>query len=124
METGLLGYIDANSAYELLQSGTALLIIDIRPVEEYDRGHISHAVNLTWRMIDELNTMGWEREPACLVVGEAAEDIGRAARALTLLGFRSVVLSGGMGSWQSLGLPVVQSSARGKFCCGRGCGCR
>lgn len=116
--------LTASDALQLLQERPNMRIVDIRSVEEYDRGHISRAINLTWRMIDELNTIGWDKTSICLVVGGVApQDTMHAQDALQSLGFNSVVLKDGMESWMSAGLPIVESSSRGKFCCGRGCGC-
>ncbi len=115
--------IDAASANEMLQSGSAILIVDIRTVDEFERGNIASSIHLPWRMIDGLNTMGWDRAATYVVVGSDPAGTARAADALASLGFDAYILEHGMLGWIELGLPVHVRAARGKFCCGRGCGC-
>lgn len=118
--------IDPSILYDQMLQEMPITIIDIRSVEAFERGHIRSAIHLPWRMIDELNTMGWDTKILYIVCGNGAagHDESEAQASLDRLGLQSAVLTGGATAWSALQLPLTERPARSKFCCGRGCGCQ
>jgi rhodanese-related sulfurtransferase len=84
-----------------------LLVLDVRPAEEYASGHLPGAVSMP---VGELNRrlkelpknkeiVAYCRGPFCAFAPEAA-------RYLDKKGFRTRVLSSGLPDWEAAGLPV------------------
>lgn len=96
---------------ELLKriEGEEILLIDVRPKEEYDLGHIKDAVSLP--KIDLENRIGelpkekeivaYCRGPLCLMADEAV-------RILKKEGFHAVRLKEGFPEWKAIDLPIDQ----------------
>lgn len=96
---------------ELLKriEGEEILLIDVRPKEEYDLGHIKDAVSLP--KIDLENRIGelpkekeivaYCRGPLCLMADEAV-------RILKKEGFQAVRLKEGFPEWKAIDLPIDQ----------------
>ena len=117
--------ISAASLHRLMQANVPVMIVDIRSIDAFEKGHILHAEHTPWRMIDELNTMGWDKKKLYIVCScrTSAHDEDLALAALQRSGLHAAVLFGGIDEWQRLNLPLSLIPVRSKFCCGRGCGC-
>lgn len=87
-------------------------VVDIRSEDEYRKGHITDAKNLTQAQISNQQLLGLEKQKDApiIVVCQAGFNANKAAAALTKLGFTKVsVLQGGMGAWTGASLPVVKA---------------
>jgi thiosulfate/3-mercaptopyruvate sulfurtransferase len=113
-----------------------LIVLDIRKVEEYRRGHIPGSISLTftaWRMTDEsmgcrlpmkdeledkVCSMGAEPDSHVVIVGKADTDVDlvsatRVAWTLKYAGIRNLsILDGGFGKWVKEGRPVTDKVTR------------
>ncbi len=89
----------------------AVTVLDVRPVEEYDAGHIPGAVSVPLgdleRRLDELprdrEVVAYCRGPYCVMAVEAVE-------ALRARGFSAIRMEEGVPDWRSRGLPVEASA--------------
>jgi rhodanese-related sulfurtransferase len=86
------------------------LVVDLRPIAEFEKGHIPGAKNVQVSQFDPENKQltAAKALPVVLVckAGQASSD---AARRLRKAGFERVfVLDGGIGSWQQAGLPLAR----------------
>lgn len=91
-----------------LPKATAVLV-DIRPVEHYRRGHIAHSLNID---LEELHDrLGFlPAEKTIVLIDHKGKLTLTTGRFLTANGFGDIVrLDGGFNAWIKTGLPVVQS---------------
>jgi rhodanese-related sulfurtransferase len=112
--TGDLSGIDRLTKEELskrLRRGDDLLVLDVRPPEEYAAGHVAGAVSLPVaelkRRLKELprnkEIVAYCRGPFCAFAPEAA-------RYLNKKGFPTRVLDTGLPDWEASGLPIEKAS--------------
>lgn len=109
----LLGIRDirTDEAVRLMNHGEAV-IIDTRPEEQFDQGHILGAVNVPFatlaaRMAELKSSYGARPVIVCCEYGRQS---GQAGATLKKNGFARIVgLSGGMAAWRSAGLPLVRT---------------
>ncbi len=113
--SGLLGPKDdlaPMAAGELLakvQSGE-VLVLDVRPVEEYSAGHVPHAINVSLAMLEATleslpknqQVVAYCRGPHCIMAFEAVEKMRE-------LGFNACRMEAGFPEWKLAGLPVELS---------------
>lgn len=87
------------------------IVVDIRTSEEFKKGHIVNAKNITVSQINEGKFAGIENHkdtPIILVCESGARTSGSAAK-LAKAGFTQVnTLLAGMGGWQSANLPTTK----------------
>lgn len=86
--------------------GTAPIIVDVRAPEEFARGHIPGAVNISWEEPERIAALDAPNGVAlyCMVGPRARK--GEAA--LLALGVDEVLhIEGGLAAWMSAGLPVA-----------------
>lgn len=91
----------------LLKSGDAL-IIDVRPPEEYEAGHISGAVNIPLKILPQRlaelphrkEVVAYCRGPYCMLAVEAVKRLRKR-------GFRARRLEDGFPEWKAEGRPVA-----------------
>ena len=87
-------------------------VIDVRSKDEFKKGHIIDALNVTLAEIKNNQVTSLEKfktNPIVLVCG-AGMTSSQAAQLLSKQGFENVFnLKGGMGEWQGANLPVVRS---------------
>lgn len=84
------------------------LVLDVRSVEEYQKGHILNSRNVPLSQLDARVTdfEKYKAKPIILAC-ESGNRSGSAAAVLRKRGFEQVFnLSGGLGAWQQAGLPV------------------
>ncbi|MGX9462848.1 rhodanese-like domain-containing protein [Shewanella sp. A14] len=87
-------------------------VVDVRGKEEFKKGHIVDALNVTLSEIKNNQVTSLEKfktSPIILVCNSGMTS-SQAAQLLAKQGFESVFnLKGGMGEWQGANLPVVKS---------------
>lgn len=82
-------------------------VLDVRPVEEYDAGHLEGAVSMPLEELKRrlaelprhLEVVAYCRGPFCLLADAAVRQLGDA-------GFRARPLSDGVAEWRAQGLPI------------------
>jgi rhodanese-related sulfurtransferase/DNA-binding transcriptional ArsR family regulator len=105
--------VTMDELWQRLQRPERLLVIDVRPPEEYEAGHIPGAVSIPLgelkRRIKELpkskQIVAYCRGPLCALAPEAA-------RYLKGKGFRVKRLAEGAPDWKAAGLPLEERPAR------------
>jgi rhodanese-related sulfurtransferase/biotin operon repressor len=106
--------VDGRALLERIRKG-GVLLLDVRPREEYDAGHLAGAVSVPLselgrrlRMLPrKREIVAYCRGPYCLMAGEAVEFLrakGRRARRLDL----------GVPEWRDLGFPVETTSSEAR----------
>ncbi|MBI3183230.1 MAG: sulfurtransferase [Myxococcales bacterium] len=110
-----------------LKGARQVLILDARPTEKYESGHLPGAISLPWIDLAEMPLSAEAKAPAeaaeiltsrgirsdrwVVVYGDAAEGWGEEGRlvwTLLYLGHRQVsLLEGGFPAWKRQGLPVT-----------------
>ena len=105
------------SRSELLERARAgsVVVVDVRPIEEYSAGHIPGAVSLPLEQIEarlgeldpEVEVVAYCRGPLCLLAPEAVA-------VLRERGVRARCLEDGLPEWRHAGLPVASGLASGR----------
>lgn len=99
-------HVDTATATQLINREDAL-VVDVRDPGEFGAGHILGARNVPVERIAEKPELGKKKERPLIVYCDSGARAVKAAAALRAQGFtRVVTLSGGLGAWQSAGLPV------------------
>lgn len=94
-----------------LDAELAPLIIDVRQPEEYGAGHIPGAMLIPLNKLDaQIGTLPKDREIVCVCRSGARS--GSAAAKLVNTGLKAYNMSGGMITWQHLGLPLKKGGAK------------
>ena len=105
--------LSASEFQSEIKSAEAGQILDVRTVDEYNKGHIEGAVlaNISSNLFLEVTNKLDKSKPVyvyCLSGGRS----GEAANQLQQMGFKSVInLSGGMLAWQSANLPLSTNAS-------------
>jgi len=114
----VLGYfndrdsLEAVSRKELLQRSKdgLVTVLDVRPSEEYEVGHIPGALNVPLNEIEQhLATLPKEQEVIAYCRGEYCVLAFEAVAALRKKGFSARRLEEGFPEWKAAGLPVERS---------------
>ncbi len=112
---------DATRPYKLLSNEEAIrimnaddaVIVDLRPLEEFERGHIVNSLNILPEEIKENKLGKLEKEKAKPVIvvdqmGINGLPLGKSAHQLAKLGFSPVyALKDGLAGWRGANLPLV-----------------
>jgi rhodanese-related sulfurtransferase len=100
--------IDQAAFKNLVLSGKALQIVDVRTPEEYAAGHLAGSRNVP---VDGIEARLGELEPLraapVYLVCETSNRAGYVGKLLSARGFEAVVVLGGMHAWRAAELPVV-----------------
>lgn len=104
---GMLEAVDREALIGRVKRGE-VAVVDVRPVEEYQAGHIPGAVSLPLRDLErrlaelpaDREIVAYCRGPYCVM---AVEAVGR----LRARGFRALRLEDGVPDWRARGLPVA-----------------
>jgi rhodanese-related sulfurtransferase len=88
----------------------ASVIVDVSEPDEYKKGHIPNAVNMTLKTMQSgLGKLEKQKKKTMVVVCRSGNKAPAAARFLLKSGFeKTYVLTGGMMAWQKENLPVVK----------------
>ena len=86
------------------------LIVDLRDMKEYGKGHIAGAMNLPYSSFDtRVNELDAHKQRPLVLVCKMGQHAGAIGRKLKAQGFEDVRrLSGGMAEWTAGSLPVVK----------------
>ena len=86
------------------------LVVDLRPIADFDKGHIAGAKNVQMSQFDPENKqLAPARALPVVLVCKAGESADGAAKRLLKAGFTNVgVLEGGIQAWQAADLPLVR----------------
>ena len=110
--TWALQTIDAERLKTLLDGGQRLVVVDVRTVEEYRRGHIPGARSLSLDEPGERFRQLPRNEPIVLYCSCPESEVGPAYQFLRYSGYRDVhVLAGGLEAWLARGYPVARERA-------------
>lgn len=90
--------------------GKSVIILDVRPVEEYQRGHIPGALSIPLsqlkKRLDEIprdcEVVAYCRGPYCVLSAEAMKILRNA-------GYQATRLKDGLPEWKGAGLPVEEA---------------
>ncbi len=105
--------IENNDAIRLMNNNDAVLF-DLRPLEEFRRGHIIGSVNVLPQEIKENNLTNLDKYktiPVTIVdqLGMGGINVTKSAETLIKLGFKDVyVLKEGISGWNAANLPLVK----------------
>ncbi|NBV70495.1 MAG: rhodanese-like domain-containing protein [Burkholderiaceae bacterium] len=85
-------------------------VIDLRSEEDFKAGHLPNAKNLVLESLESgLKTMKLDQKLPVVLIGRGPTHSQKAAKELRKLGFAEVgVLDGGIGAWQTSGLPLIK----------------
>ena len=99
--------VEATEAVKLINNDA--LVIDLRSVDAFSKGHIVNAKNIPSDELDaKIDTLGALKANPIVAVCDAGITSTRAVNTLRMAGFESVYgLKGGMTGWSQAGLPVV-----------------
>jgi len=97
---------------ELINRGNAL-VVDLRPANDFEKGHIPGAKNVLPSQFDPENKrLAAARALPVVLVCKDGQASSGAAKRLKKAGFEQVyVLEGGIGGWQQADLPLVKGRA-------------
>ena len=86
------------------------LVVDLRPIADFDKGHIAGAKNVQMSQFDPENKqLAPARALPVVLVCKAGESAVGAGKRLRKAGFSNVnVLEGGIQAWQGADLPLVK----------------
>ena len=86
------------------------LVVDLRPIADFDKGHIAGAKNVQMSQFDPENRqLAPAKSLPVVLVCKAGEAATGAAKRLLKAGFGNVsVLEGGIQAWQAVDLPLVK----------------
>ena len=100
-------------ASEMIIDSNQIVVIDIRPADEFNgpKGHIAGALNAPMDTIErQLPELLPYTNDTVLVYGDTSTDGALAARLLTVAGFRNVVhIGGGLQGWIERGYRTVSA---------------
>lgn len=99
--------VEATEAVRLINNDA--IIIDLRSVDAFSRGHIVNARNIPSDELDaKMSNLDAVKSKPIVAVCDAGNTSTKAVNTLRMAGFESVYgLKGGMTGWSQAGLPVV-----------------
>ncbi|HZM34332.1 MAG TPA: rhodanese-like domain-containing protein [Burkholderiales bacterium] len=99
-------HVDPAGATQLINREDAL-VIDVREPGEFGAGHILGARNVPLGTVGSRTDIAKKKDRPLIVYCDSGGRASKAAATLREQGYTRVVsLSGGLGAWQSAGLPV------------------
>jgi len=109
-ERGEMEPVDKDALVSLVRSGEVTLL-DVRPSEEFEAGHIPGAVSVPLAELEarlaelphDRDVVAYCRGPYCVLAVQAVE-------ALRARGFRAIRMEEGIPDWRARGLPVEVST--------------
>ncbi|AJC50243.1 rhodanese-like domain-containing protein [Coxiella endosymbiont of Amblyomma americanum] len=86
------------------------IVIDIRDSKIFEKGHITHAINIPIVALNEqLNAINQYKQKPLIIVCSFGNKSLRFMNKLRKHDFQKIyILSGGMGAWKSSNMPVVK----------------
>jgi rhodanese-related sulfurtransferase len=102
--------VDPARATQMLNREHATLI-DVRSAEEYAKGHVAQAKNIPLDQLASRSSEAGSKDKPVILMCATGQTAGKGAATLRAAGFTNVVtLLGGLGAWQTAGLPTVKKS--------------
>lgn len=100
--------ISSSQLVQMMNADEAVLV-DVRPANEFQAGHIHGAINIPHTKIaSRMSELEKCRSKTLVLADNIGQHAGSAGRALSKEGYNVRRLSGGMSEWQGQSLPVVQ----------------
>ena len=105
--------VSRKELYKRLRSGDRLVVLDVRPRDEFDAGHLPGAVSIPLAELERRlkqvpksrDIVAYCRGPYCALAPEAV-------RVLNKRGYRARQLEDGFPEWSAAGLPTERTGAR------------
>jgi rhodanese-related sulfurtransferase len=106
--------LSAMQAVRLMNQGA--LVLDLRPKESFDAGHIGEARNVPAADLEsQVDGLKKWRDKNVITYDDSGSGGAGAARTLTKLGFTKVFnLEGGLNAWVKDNLPLTKTASGGK----------
>jgi rhodanese-related sulfurtransferase/DNA-binding transcriptional ArsR family regulator len=96
-----------------LKRGEDLVVLDVRPLEEFAAGHLPRAISIPLAELRRrLRELPRDREVVAYCRGPYCAFAHKAVRVLQQAGFRARRLEDGLPEWRAEGLPVVATGER------------
>jgi rhodanese-related sulfurtransferase len=104
-------------AQDLTRQHAGIAVLDVRPRDAYERGHIPGATSFPHREMSEATTATLDRDTVYVVYcdGIGCNGSTKGAYKLASLGFKAKELVGGLDWWRRDGHAVVTGPDRGDF---------
>jgi rhodanese-related sulfurtransferase len=101
-------HVSTADAVRLINKGAH--VVDVRPAEQYQAGHIINARNVPLAELEaDSGAVKKPKNKTVLTVCDNGSSAGRAANTLRKAGFETVFsLKGGLSSWKAENLPLVK----------------
>ncbi|QHG92288.1 rhodanese-like domain-containing protein [Coxiella endosymbiont of Amblyomma sculptum] len=85
------------------------VVIDIRDSKSFEKGHITHAINISTLEDEKLKKINQYRQHSLIIVCATGYKSSRFVKKLHRQGFQKIhILSGGMDTWKHSHMPVVK----------------
>ena len=88
--------LTVNEGINLVRGNKNALLLDIRPKEEFKKGHVAGAVNIPMDRLDLVKGRIPDKDTTVYVVGDYHHSQKKAAKELKKMGYTSVYPSGSM----------------------------
>jgi rhodanese-related sulfurtransferase/predicted transcriptional regulator len=99
--------VNSEELLERIEQGEAL-VLDVRPREEYEAGHIVSALSIPQNeLVDNLKSLPKNKEIIAYCRGPLCAMADDAIKLLNEHGYRATRLEAGYPEWRSKGLPVI-----------------
>lgn len=110
-DRGGLEPVDRRRLLERARAGE-IVVLDVRPAEEYLAGHIPCAVSVPLEALEErLGALAKDREIVAYCRGPYCVLAPSAVTILRARGYRAVAMDDGVAEWRARGLPVTAGEA-------------
>jgi len=99
--------VSRKELYKRLRSGDRLVVLDVRPKDEFEAGHLPGAVSIPLAELERrLKQLPKNREVVAYCRGPYCAFAPEAVRVLNRRGYRARQLEDGFPEWSAAGLPV------------------
>jgi len=103
--------VDRAKLTKLAKAGK-IIVLDVRPEDEYVAGHIPHAISIPLdKLKSHLNKLPQDQQIVAYCRGPYCVLSGEAVRVLRSKGFEATRLGDGIAEWRAAGQPVVSGQA-------------
>lgn len=105
--------VSRKELYKRLRSGDRLVVLDVRPKDEFEAGHLPGAVSVPLAELERrLKQVPKNREIVAYCRGPYCAFAPEAVRVLNKRGYRARQLEDGFPEWSAAGLPIERSDGR------------
>ena len=102
--------VSRKELYRRLRSGDRLVVLDVRPADEFDAGHLPGAVSIPLAELERrLKQVPKNREVVAYCRGPYCALAPEAVRVLNKRGYKARQLEDGFPEWSAAGLPVERT---------------